>query len=362
MAPSAHTKNLELILDIDSAVPAHVTGDPARFRQVLLNLIGNAVKFTQSGEVVVRASVFRGEARPLLRIEVADTGIGIAPAVQSNLFTAFIQADNSTTRRFGGTGLGLAIARRLVDLMGGEMGVESAEGYGATFWFTADLNLDAAAPVRGGDPELAGCRVLIVDRNASSRAVLARYAASWGMQPVAVSDSAGALAAFQSAQLADRAFDAALIDDVDLLRQTASHPPSAATRLIMLARSGVLPGGSVEASRVSKPVKRSAFRACLCATAVAVHQDTPSAPGPRRGRILIAEDNPVNQRVARLQVERLGFEADVVSNGEEALHALGSLAYTLVLMDCQMPVMDGYAATRELRRREDGRCHIPVIA
>jgi len=255
MAPAAHAKKLELVLDVDASVPCRVIGDEARLRQVLLNLVGNAVKFTQSGEVVVRAAGRpEGEGLLRLRVEVRDTGIGIPVAAQAQVFTAFTQADNSTTRRFGGTGLGLAIARRLVELMDGEIGLESAEGKGSIFWFTVRMRVG----------------------------------------PPACSPTAGSKMA-----------------------------------------------GMAEARG----------------------RDLPRADEPaEKGRILIVEDNPVNQRVARLQVERLGYAAEVVSNGEEALNALNQPRYTMVLMDCQMPGMDGYAATRELRRRENGRRHTPVIA
>jgi len=255
MAPAAHAKKLELVLDVDASVPCRVIGDEARLRQVLLNLVGNAVKFTQSGEVVVRtAGRPEGEGLLRLRVEVRDTGIGIPAAAQAQVFTAFTQADNSTTRRFGGTGLGLAIARRLVELMDGEIGLESAEGKGSIFWFTVRM--------RVGPPACA---------------------------------------------------------------------PTAGSKMTAQAEAG-------------EPAPHLA--------------DEPA----EKGRILIVEDNPVNQRVARLQVERLGYAAEVVSNGEEALNALNQPRYTMVLMDCQMPGMDGYAATRELRRRESGRRHTPVIA
>jgi CheY-like chemotaxis protein len=301
-------------------------------------------------------------------VEVRDTGIGIAPDVQARLFTPFMQADNSTTRRFGGTGLGLAIARRLVHLMDGEIRLESAEGQGAAFQFTADMGIDGSTPLFSAEGGLSGSRVLFVDRGSTSRGVLERYATDWGMCPVAVSGAAGAVEAFQRAQETDQPFDVALIDDVDLLRQLASHPLAPNTRLLMLARSGQLPGKSVAVNRVLKPVKRAALVSALCSALGGRKCGVaPSAPDPMpqrgsRGRILIAEDNPVNQRVARLQVERLGFEADVVGSGEQVLEALQNLAYALVLMDCQMPGMDGYAATRELRRREAGLRHLPVIA
>ena len=371
MAPAAHARNLELVLDTTPSLPARVIGDPARFRQVLLNLIGNAVKFTEAGEIVVKVEGrLNGEDGVVLRVEVADTGIGIPPAARAHLFTAFTQADSSTTRRFGGTGLGLAIASQLVNLMGGEIGVESVEGQGSTFWFTAAMRLDrSAAPAEeAAGHRLAGARILILDRNAASRAVVARHAIGWGAECVAVGDAADAAAALRLAWSEGRPFDIAVMDDVELLRQVASRPPCASTRLVMLAQAGVLPERNIAVPRILKPVKRPEMLACLAFALQLKRSERlaglPATPAPSvdRGRVLIVEDNPVNQRLARLQVERLGFAADVVSSGEEALGAVERLTYAVVLMDCQMPGMDGYAATRELRRREGGERHIPVIA
>ena len=364
MAPAAHGKNLELVLDVDASVPARATGDPARFRQVLLNLVGNAVKFTEAGEVVVRAAACpEGEGRVRLRVEVADTGIGIPAGAQAHIFTDFTQADNSTTRRFGGTGLGLAIARRLTGLMDGEIGVESVEGGGSTFWFTLSLQVEAGAAEKRSAPELEGRKLLIVEGHARSRAVLERYARDAGAEVVGVGGAGRAQAELENARSAGRAFDAAIWDDADLF----GSPPRD-TALVILGRSGVLARPVASAPRLFKPVKRSALVGCLqdvlqCAKVWGADVASPRRPAQfGRGRILIVEDNPVNQRVAQLQVERLGFESDIASNGEEALSAWSNLAYTLVLMDCQMPGMDGYAATRELRRLEGGRRHTPVIA
>jgi len=362
MAPAAHAKNLELVLDIAPDLPARISGDASRFRQVLLNLVGNAVKFTASGEIVVRAWVQREEGRPMLAVEVRDTGIGIAPEVQNRLFSAFMQADNSTTRKFGGSGLGLAIALKLVKLMGGDIQLESAERQGTTFRFTVAMG-EAELPRCDADENLKGCRVLFLDRSASGRAVLGRYATAWGMLATVTADAVEAKDAVDRSIAAGQLFDLAVLDDAELVRQLAPQ-----MRVLMLARAGMLPGKTPAAARVLKPVKRSgllnAMRSALdgrngvTAAAPARHAPVKGA----RGRVLIAEDNPVNQRVARLQVERLGFQADVVDNGRDALDALTDLAYALVLMDCQMPEMDGYAATRELRRREAGMRHLPVIA
>jgi CheY-like chemotaxis protein len=362
MAPAAHSRDLELVLDVGEQLPERVIGDPSRFRQILLNLIGNAVKFTQTGEIVVCVSAEPAvDGRVLIRIEVKDTGIGISAAAMPNLFTAFSQADSSTMRRFGGTGLGLAIARRLANLMGGEIEVESEEGKGATFRFTASFPVDR--PPREPRAILAGSSILIVDRNPSSKAVLERYAHGWGMAANCVGETAQALEALESRQATGVPFDVVLTDDPAMVG-------GGAALLLMLTRSGPRSGRAMATPRVFKPVKRDSLLAALCSILKrGPYQGEPSWPEPpgevcrpSRGRILIAEDNPVNQRVARLQVKRLGFEVDVVSDGREVLDALGNQSYAMVLMDCQMPGLDGWAATRELRRRENCRGHIPVIA
>ncbi len=378
MCPAAHARGLELTYFIEPDVPAHVIGDAARLRQVLLNLLGNAVKFTLSGEIAVRVSVAPGLGKPAsrrLRFTVVDTGIGISEAALRHLFAPFTQADSSTTRRFGGTGLGLAITRSIVDLMGGEIGVESRAGSGSTFWFTAALPSEAA-PSPPPARRLPEARILIADDNASSRSILERYAAAWGLRAHSVSDGPQALAALRA-----QPFDAALIDlqmpgmdGATLLREIAADPTLSAVPVVRLTSIGVPSEGDVAAS-VRKPVKPDALYECLSrvlrpssrqvsepAPATASAPPAPISSPISRGRILIAEDNLVNQRVARLQVKHCGFECDVVANGEEALAALTRISYVLVLMDCQMPGMDGFAATRELRRRENGARHLPVIA
>ncbi len=367
MTPTAHVKNLELTYWIAPEVPARVRGDAARLRQVLLNLLGNALKFTSAGEIVTQVT-FDAETNRL-RVTVADTGIGIPEAAIPHLFAAFAQADNTTTRRFGGTGLGLAIAKSIVELMGGEIGVESREGQGSTFWFTAALPSvsKAAAPARC----LPYASILIVDDNASSRAILERYAAAWGLRTETAADGEHALSLLRA-----RSFGAAIIDtqmpgtDVAaLLQAIATDPALCAIPLLSLRSIGVRPDLDATTS-IHKPVKPEALYECLhriLRPAPDLAPAAPVAPSPpscqtSRGRVLIAEDNAVNQRVARLQVAHCGFESDVVANGTEALDALAHMNYALVLMDCQMPVMDGYAATRELRRRENGARHLPVIA
>jgi two-component system sensor histidine kinase/response regulator len=378
MAPAAHAKGLELTYWLEPEVPERLVGDEARVRQVLLNLVGNAVKFTAEGEIAVLVSAGRepnGAAR--LHVSVTDTGIGIPEDGMQHLFQSFTQADSSTTRRFGGTGLGLAIAKNIVELMQGEIGLESAPGRGSRFWFTAVLERDAAAPASSARSALPPARVLIVDDSASSRTILERYTAAWGLHPHTAENGEQALATLRRHHTGGVPIGLVLLDmgmrDMDgaaLASQIACDPTLSRTRIIHLTAIGCVSGSAGAAGRVAKPVKPQALYECLKRViehgsgAVPAATNTPpdAEAHPRRGRVLIAEDNPVNQRVASLQVRRCGFDTDVVADGEEALAALESLPYTLVLMDCQMPRMDGYAATRELRRREKGSRHTPVIA
>ncbi len=378
MAPAAHAKGLELTYWLDPEVPVRLVGDEARLRQVLLNLVGNAVKFTAEGEIAVRVSAgLEPNGAVRLHVIVTDTGIGIPEDGMQHLFQSFTQADSSTTRRFGGTGLGLAIAKSISELMQGRIGAESAPGRGSRFWFTAVLEPDAAAPSNSVRPALRPARVLIVDDNATSRGILERYTAAWGLRPHPVENGEQALAALRSNHAASEPIGLVILDmpmpDMDgaaLTREIAGDPALGATRIIHLTAIGCLPDSAGAAARVAKPVKPQALYECLKnvmehspGAAPAATETLPDRhPRTCRGRVLIAEDNPVNQRVASLQVRRCGFDTDVVGDGEEALAALEGLHYALVLMDCQMPRMDGYAATRELRRRENGSRHTPVIA
>jgi PAS domain S-box-containing protein len=366
MAPAAQSGQIELTYWVAPEVSPRVLGDAARVRQVLLNLVGNALKFTPSGDIAVRVAPDASPDR--IRVTVSDTGIGIPAAVIPHLFTAFTQADNTTTRRFGGTGLGLTIAKSIVELMGGEIGVESREGAGSTFWFTAALPPDGQTP--RPPVRLPHARILIADGHLSSRDVLERYAKQWGLEVHTAADAAQTLAALRG-----QSFDAALVDfrmpgtrGAPLLQEIAADPRLQSLPVLRLTPIGC-PGESGAAFCIRKPVKADALFDALQralqpgsdraqSPAVAAAASEPAA----RGRVLVAEDNLVNQRVASLQLKHCGFDADVVANGEEALAALARHTYALVLMDCQMPVMDGYAATRELRRRENGRRRLPVIA
>jgi len=380
MAPSAHAKRLLLNYFVAPDVPPRLIGDPVRLRQVLLNLVGNAVKFTSEGEVTVRvARETGGPGEVTLRVTVNDTGIGIPAAIQPRLFSAFMQADNSTTRQYGGTGLGLAIAQRIVNLMQGTIGVESAEGKGSSFWFTARFEKAAETQEEACEKGLAGVRMLIVDGCATSAGILAEYARGWEMQAERAATGGEALERLRARAAEGHPFAVALVDRSlpgtgcqELAEAFATDERVGVTKVVLVTSLGMPHECTLAAGSVARPIRRKSLYECLQR---AVHPDLAAVPrqtaqpermavcpAGTRGRILIAEDNPVNQRVAKLQVERLGFDADVVENGQAALEAAARRSYRAVLMDCQMPGMDGYAAARELRRRQQEGPRIPVIA
>ena len=382
LAETAHRKNLELAVFVDPVLPPSLRGDPGRIRQVLTNLVSNAVKFTASGEVVVTAGVagYRGGA-VVVRFEVRDTGIGIPAEARDRLFESFTQADASTTRRYGGTGLGLAICRRLVALMRGEIGVESDVGKGSTFWFTVPLGLGrgSRAPLRRAD--VAGARVLVVDDAEVNRVITGALLRSWGLDVIAVGGGDEALREAGDAAAAGRAFDLVVtdfqmpgMDGVDLADAMAAAleplPP-----VIVLSSAGGREeargrAGPNCAAFLVKPARRSqlfdAVSSALGAPpsrprrAGAAH--VARAAGATRARVLVADDNPVNQRLAALLLERMGYSVDTVGDGAEALDALGRIAYDAVVMDCEMPVLDGYAAAAEIRRREGAGRRTPIVA
>jgi two-component system, sensor histidine kinase and response regulator len=382
-AARAHAKGLELICAIDPEVPAKVSSDPTRLRQILINLVGNAIKFTDVGEVMVRVSA-PGHGG-LLRFEVIDTGIGIAADVQSDIFSAFSQADTFTTRKYGGTGLGLAICRELATLMGGEIGVHSTVGTGSTFWLQVRLDSAAEAAAtftRLPRMRLVGLRALIVDDNASNRQVLAQHLESWGVAVQTVESSIAALAILQGA--AAPTFDLALLDDqmpgmngIDLAKTIRDDARLSGMRLVMLTKRDNHDSESTAiqlfAAILTKPVRRSQLLNCVTRAVSAAAESSedsgvypmPSvAPRAFVPKILIVEDNPVNCEVAAGMLETLGCITESVENGWLAIEVMSHSQFDAVLMDCHMPVMDGMTATAEIRRREQssGGARVPIFA
>jgi signal transduction histidine kinase/CheY-like chemotaxis protein len=384
-AEAAANKGLELILDVEPDIPQRVVGDPGRLRQILLNLVGNAVKFTDVGEVVVR--VTRLDTRGpgvLLSFEVADTGIGLTEEERAQVFSTYSQVDSSTTRRHGGTGLGLAIARMLTQLMGGEIGVESEKGAGSRFWFTSLFRESEGQPeTRGMAADLTGAAVAIIDDNRTNRTILERYLDSWDMRQVSFEGGEGALQGMREAAHGQSPFDVAIVDMMmpgmdgrQVAAEIRRDPLLRDLIVVLLTSAGrseqPVPGVDIE---LVKPVRPSQLFDVL-QTLLAdrpEHATRPPAEAGQAGagragsgaRVLVVEDNAANLKVAVRMLERLGYRADMAGNGLEAVKALGHLDYDAVLMDCQMPEMDGYEATRRIRRLEQGkneRHHTPIIA
>ncbi|MEO7207066.1 MAG: response regulator [Steroidobacteraceae bacterium] len=384
-AARAHAKGLELACDVGLDVPAKVRSDPMRLRQILINLVGNAIKFTDAGEVIVRVKVLGGD--DLLRFEVIDTGIGISAEAQTDIFNAFSQADSFTTRKYGGTGLGLAICRELATLMGGQIGVDSVVGHGSVFWFEMRLTpVLEASPTFTRLPRmrLVGLHALIVDDNTSNRDILAAHLNSWGVEVIAKESSTDALAVLNT-DVGPR-FDFALLDDqmpgmdgIELAKRVRNDSRLAAIRLIMLTTRDHYENNSetVElfAAILTKPLRRSQLLNCVTRAMIAAPESGPEETAIRSAlpavaartfvpKILLVEDNPVNREVAVGMLESLGCVARTAENGSLALEEMNNDAYDAVLMDCQMPVMDGLTATTELRRREQnaGGARLPIIA
>ena len=388
LADQASRKGIALTCVVDSAVPALVCGDPGRLRQILVNLVGNAIKFTSQGEVILRGRLAEADDEALtLRFEVIDTGIGISEEAQKRLFTAFSQADASTTRRFGGTGLGLAICRRLAKLMGGDIGVESRSGVGSTFWVTARVGRSSTTPSPLKLP--AGLRVLAIDDHETTRELLTQLLHNWNMRVTTVEDGVLALELLVSATASGYPFDVAIVDmhmsgmdGASLARAIKSVPQLASVPLVLLTSTPLLGQGPEAAelgfaSYLTKPIRASALFDCLttvlypdreqasATTAAAKKLAHPTGSGARfkRSRILVAEDNQINQQVAIGFLNLLGHHVDVVGNGLEAVDAVRLRPYDLVLMDVQMPEMDGIEATAAIRRLgRTGQRHLPIIA
>jgi signal transduction histidine kinase/DNA-binding response OmpR family regulator len=382
----AHAKGLEIVADIDANVPEFVSADAGRLRQVLVNLCGNAIKFTARGDVVLRATLLESDAGlTTLRFEVQDTGMGIPAARLDVLFKPFSQVDASTTRRFGGTGLGLSIVQRLAQMMGGEAGVLSQEQVGSTFWFTGRFGALAPPPETPTDVRLQGKRVMIVDDNANCRRSVERQLQCCLLESVGVDSADEAFARLHEAHQEGRPFDVVLIDEhmpgcsgVQLGKRIAGDPVLNATPRVLLTFAGGHADARLYAelgfaTYLLKPVRRHDLAECLV-QALEGGGPRPRLPemlearhpvmpaGRDRKLILLAEDNIVNQKVATRTLQRLGYAVHAVANGREAVTAWESGLYALILMDCQMPELDGYEATREIRDRERGRGHIPIVA
>lgn len=382
-AEPARDKGLELTCFLPEDIPDSVIGDPVRLRQVLLNLLGNAVKFTARGEVKVSVRLVTQEAQALmLTFEVADTGLGIAPETQARLFTAFTQADGSTTRHFGGTGLGLAIVKQLVQLMGGTVGITSSPGQGSTFWFTVQLG--CAAPREQPTPGrfLSGLPVLIVDDNATNRFILQSHLTAWGAETSSAATGAEALTLLTQAAHANNSFALAILDihmpDMDgiMLAQAIKADP-AIHGVTLLALSSVdshAHRGTTEQlgffAWLQKPARQSTLRDCLhryrqgAAAELPPIGPNPLALAATGGQVLLVEDNPVNREVAIGLLELLGYHVDMAEQGRQACDLSATRTYDVILMDCQMPVMDGFAATAAIREREQQThgTRTPIIA
>ena len=384
-AQPAEAKGLELAVQfIPHDAPLALRGDPFRLRQVVSNLISNAVKFTEDGEVVVRVTLVAQTDREVaVRICVQDTGIGVAPEARDKIFEHFSQADGSTTRQYGGTGLGLAICRRLLTLMGGDIRVESTPGVGSTFIIDVRLPMARSATlVPLSSSALEGVRVLVVDDNTTNREILLHQLQGWQMRVRCVEGGPQALQAMAEAASAARSFDVAILDmhmpgmdGLQLAAAIQSEPALAATKLMMLSSTYANADQRMRSQMgilryLNKPIRRadllSAMTGVLAAAelAAAAPPLRPQAPLQRlRGRVLLVEDNPINQGVAKAMLGKLGLQWQLADNGAEALARVGETGFDLVLMDCQMPVMDGYQATAAIRALPDGSgLHLPIIA
>jgi PAS domain S-box-containing protein len=387
LAERAHGKGLELACSMPAALATRLRGDPLRLGQVLTNLVGNAVKFTDRGSVVVRvASVEETAKNATLRFDVTDTGIGISEQAQSRIFQEFAQADGSTTRKHGGSGLGLAISKQLVEMMGGDIHVESRLGAGSTFWFTLTFEKQPAAAEPAATPIglLTGVRALIVESSAVHRGILHAHMSNWEMSIRLAETPKQALDMLAEAAARSVPYDLAILDlglpgqDAhELARRTRARTDLATVRLLLLTRRHTDVTKAYEVgfdACLLKPARQSALYGCLVNLMAGRAQETAPAPAPRepvktaptgyRGSILLVEDNVINQQVALGILQLQGYNVTVVNNGREALEAHAQGAFDLVLMDCHMPEMDGFEATREVRARERaaGGKRTPIIA
>ncbi|HWW03556.1 MAG TPA: response regulator [Candidatus Acidoferrum sp.] len=390
-APGLAEKSLELIVQYSADAPRHVVGDPGRVRQVLTNLVSNAIKFTERGHVLLKLECeCKSETEAVVKFSVEDTGIGIPPEKLRILFEKFTQADSSTTRRFGGTGLGLAISKQLTELMGGKVGVASEPGKGSTFWFTVPFGVANAPSETRSHAGLVGVRVLIVDDNEVNRQVLQGQIANWRMRPGVCASGAEALAALRQAVAAGDPYHLAVLDyqmpemDGAMLARAAKADVSLRDTMLIILTSLGQPDDASELKQagifacLSKPARQSKLWDVLAEAWAARLKQSPAqmltlpaalpSPAPaRRARVvtprtLVVDDGTTNQKVGRLMLENLGCHVDVAANGKEAVEMLDLLPYDAVFMDCEMPEMDGYEATAEIRRRQAGQPRVPIIA
>ena len=405
----AYAKGLDLSCLVQAGVPTALRGDPGRLRQVLVNLIGNAVKFTEQGEIVVTVSATAGHGNVTsagpntpcqwFRIEVSDTGIGITEEQQAKLFQSFTQADSSMTRKYGGTGLGLAICKKLVELIGGRIGVDSKIGVGSVFWFIVPFHLQPEGVQQASLPQvvLKGRRILIVDDHAANRRVLERILQGQGVMYESAENGCQALECLRKAADRQSHFDLAILDmqmpgmdGLELARRIKSEPAISATHVVLLTSVGqrgdakTAQDAGIDAY-LTKPIRQSQLYECLSlvlgsvsgavvptpqtATSIITRHSLSEAQMRSRPIVLVVEDNPVNQKVAANMIEKLGYRVNVAANGREAVESLARIPYVLVFMDCQMPEMDGFEATRVIRNQEaslqqagGALPHLPIIA
>jgi PAS domain S-box-containing protein len=381
LAPSAQTKELKLMAVLEESVPATVVGDPSRLRQVLTNLAGNAIKFTESGEVVLRVTAAPGEgSEAVIRFELTDTGVGIAPDKLAMVFEPFTQADTSTTREYGGTGLGLAISSQLITLMGGDVEITSEVGSGSTFSFTIVVQTvdEAAASQRPADPCLRGLRALVVDDNVTQRSILSDYLGRWGMDVETAVSATAALDILHEAAVRDRPVAVVLVDtSMARLQGVALEASIVAdtglqTSLVLMTaehdREDLAELGTGVC--LSKPIRQEELHACLLealglpagSAGESEAEGLVPAPATESGRLLLAEDNMINQVVALAILTKAGYQVDAVRNGKQAVLAVEERDYDAILMDCQMPQLNGFDATTAIRDHEGDRAHTPIIA
>ena len=409
LGEQAYAKGLELTCLVQAAVPTALRGDPGRLRQILVNLIGNAIKFTEQGEVVVTVSTedepsgmmaaSTSSLHRTLRFEVSDTGVGITQEQQAKLFQPFTQADGSSTRKYGGTGLGLAICKQLVEMMGGKIGVDSKVGEGSVFWFTVRFPLqpEGVQPVATIPASLRGRRILIVDDHATNRRVLEQSLRGLGVVYESAENGYQALECLRNAAGRQSPFDVAILDmqmpgmdGLELAHRIKSESTINVTHLVLLTSVGQR--GDAKAAQsagiaayLTKPIRQSLLYECLglvlgnvphavaptpqTAATIITRHSLSDAQTRSKPLVLLVEDNPVNQKVAANMIEKLGYRVNVAANGREAVDSLAYIPYALVFMDCQMPEMDGFEATRVIRKQEESlrqgggrQSHLPIIA